>query len=420
MRRTAVLGCAAVLVAEVLFGQCGVERWPVKVATDSDASLVNATFLFSATLLNVRGYIAPRPLPQANRVVPIETTVYSVNATLTQFELAPDGDVRLAIIDEAGHTILASLPSPSCIAGSAFAQQITAARAAFDARFKATSVPQRVSLPIEISGIGFFNFLSGEAYAAPNGFELHPVLSVNFTPAIPATPPKPVWHRAVVGSAQRPGCIAPRLAINTSRTDVCAGESVTLTWQASDPAASVSIDGVGVGLLASGSTTVGATYAIAYSGRALNVCGAGAESAAVVNVHQGATATISSPASLQQGTSGTITATLGNSSSWSVRSAIGNALSPSSGSAGGTVAISYIASNSGTDTITLTANGSCGAVQRSAIVTVNSSVPVPQPPTPPPPSGSLRCCDGTLSPTCNNCASKQGCCSHHGGVCGCG
>jgi hypothetical protein len=32
---------------------------------------------------------------------------------------------------------------------------------------------------------------------------------------------------------------------------------------------------------------------------------------------------------------------------------------------------------------------------------------------------SIRCCDGTLSPSCMCGASRRGCCSHHGGVCGC-
>jgi hypothetical protein len=31
----------------------------------------------------------------------------------------------------------------------------------------------------------------------------------------------------------------------------------------------------------------------------------------------------------------------------------------------------------------------------------------------------LLCCDGTLSPTCSCGGSRRGCCSHHGGVCGC-
>jgi len=32
----------------------------------------------------------------------------------------------------------------------------------------------------------------------------------------------------------------------------------------------------------------------------------------------------------------------------------------------------------------------------------------------------LQCCDGTLSPSCMCAGSHRGCCSHHGGVCGCG
>jgi len=31
----------------------------------------------------------------------------------------------------------------------------------------------------------------------------------------------------------------------------------------------------------------------------------------------------------------------------------------------------------------------------------------------------LRCCDGSLSPSCSCSGSHRGCCSHHGGVCGC-
>jgi hypothetical protein len=34
-------------------------------------------------------------------------------------------------------------------------------------------------------------------------------------------------------------------------------------------------------------------------------------------------------------------------------------------------------------------------------------------------SASLQCCDGTLSPSCTCAGSRRGCCSHHGGVCGC-
>lgn len=50
------------------------------------------------------------------------------------------------------------------------------------------------------------------------------------------------------------------------------------------------------------------------------------------------------------------------------------------------------------------------------------TVVFPTSPPPPPPTmrcgGNARCCDGACSPSCA-CPGHQGCCSHHGGVCGC-
>lgn len=37
----------------------------------------------------------------------------------------------------------------------------------------------------------------------------------------------------------------------------------------------------------------------------------------------------------------------------------------------------------------------------------------------PDPQRPLLCCDGTPSPSCTCSGSRRGCCSHHGGVCGC-
>ncbi len=52
---------------------------------------------------------------------------------------------------------------------------------------------------------------------------------------------------------------------------------------------------------------------------------------------------------------------------------------------------------------------------------IASARPKPTPPTPAPAvvcGGNARCCDGACSPSCA-CPGHQGCCSHHGGVCGC-
>jgi hypothetical protein len=47
-----------------------------------------------------------------------------------------------------------------------------------------------VNQPVQITGVGFFDFIHGQTGVAPNGIELHPVLSISFgieTP--PAFPP---------------------------------------------------------------------------------------------------------------------------------------------------------------------------------------------------------------------------------------
>lgn len=199
------------------------------------------------------------------------------------------------------------------------------------------------------------------------------------------------------------------MLLTLSKSSVCPGESVTLSWQASDSRAVVSIVGVGSSLPASGSKTIETSSALVFSGHAANACGTGSEAVAEAKLQQGGTASMTgNPTSIQQGQTTTITVTVANVSSWSLSSALGNNLSPSSGT--GSRSVTYTGTRSGTDTITLSASSSCGSLVRSNSIAVSA---------PPPSSGTLRCCDGTFSPTCTSCANKQGCCSSHGGVCGC-
>src|SRR5437016_1650888 len=119
--RNTVLVILALLVASNSFGDCGVERWPVKTLTDPDVFRVN-TGVVPATIVTLRGFSAPRPLPQAARLSPVETTFYSVIATLTDFKRETDGDYHLVLSDEAGRTMIAEIPSPDCIgSGNSFA-----------------------------------------------------------------------------------------------------------------------------------------------------------------------------------------------------------------------------------------------------------------------------------------------------------
>jgi len=129
----------------------------VKVGTDLDASTVNLTS------------------PTATK------KLYVINATLKKYALMYDLDYHMVIADAAGHTMIAEIPSPSCVpAGSPFAAGIAHARAQFDAIFTATDTFQSVDVPVRITGVGFFDYLEGQSGQAPNGIELHPIIDITF------------------------------------------------------------------------------------------------------------------------------------------------------------------------------------------------------------------------------------------------
>ena len=164
-------------------GQCGVERWSVKTGTDPDAGKVNLNSSTNTTIASMRAIPAPSPIPSNNRVAPTETTVWVINATLTVFKLENDSDYHLVISDASGNTMITEIPSPSCVGStSPFLSAIQNARAKFDAQFTATTSFQTANIPVQIIGVGMFDFLHGQTGVAPNGIELHPVLDIIFNP----------------------------------------------------------------------------------------------------------------------------------------------------------------------------------------------------------------------------------------------
>src|SRR5215470_13300165 len=171
------------LTATPVLAQCGVERWSVKTGTDPDAGLVNLNSSTSTTVANMRAFTTPNPIPTNNRVSPAETTVWVINATLTLFKLESDSDYHLVIQDASGNTMITEIPSPTCVgSGSPFLADIQNARAKFDAQFTATTSFQTANIPVQITGVGMFDFLHGQTGVAPNGIELHPVLDITFNP----------------------------------------------------------------------------------------------------------------------------------------------------------------------------------------------------------------------------------------------
>src|SRR5947209_13868706 len=118
--RILFFAAAAAAIAAGANAQCGVERWPVKTTTDSDAQYVSRAAV-PATINQLRNLSAPRPLPQSNRIAPVEETVYSVTATLTAVKAEDDSDYELVLSDGEGRTIVAEIPSVECSGSGVFA-----------------------------------------------------------------------------------------------------------------------------------------------------------------------------------------------------------------------------------------------------------------------------------------------------------
>lgn len=162
-----------------LIGHCGVERWPVKAGTDADAGQVSLSPV-QTTIAQMVSLHAPSSPPNANRVAPTELTDFTINATLTGFKLEADNDYHL-VVSDGTRTMIAEIPNPGCVgSGSPFRPQISQARAKFDSHYVAAAGFQSVSVTVTVTGIGFFDRIHGQTGVAPNGIELHPVLSIDF------------------------------------------------------------------------------------------------------------------------------------------------------------------------------------------------------------------------------------------------
>jgi hypothetical protein len=268
----AVLSCSASFLPRALEA-CGVERWSVKTGTDADAGLINVSSTSPNTILTMRGWTAPNPIPPNNRVAPYETTVWVLNATLTQYKLETDQDYHLILSDASGNTMIAEIPDPACVgSGSPLAAGVSNARAEFDARFTATSSFQTANVPVRITGVGMFDFLHGQTGVAPNGIELHPVIDIVFNPtsnpdfALSASPASLSVPQGGSASA-------------TVSTTVAGGFNAAVALSASGQPAGVTVafSPVSIAAPGSGSSTMTVTVAAsaATGSSTLTVSGAG-------------------------------------------------------------------------------------------------------------------------------------------------
>jgi hypothetical protein len=169
-------------------------RWDVKTGADTDAARIDSALTTPTTIEALSAQQALAPTPPSTRVSPVETTIWALDATLVGYKLEQDGDYHLVLADANSNTMIAEIPDPAEVdPSSLFLSEITNARQAFDARFQqqtqalqalaqpgiAAPMIVQIAVPVHVTGIGFFDFIHGQTGVAPNGVELHPVLSIS-------------------------------------------------------------------------------------------------------------------------------------------------------------------------------------------------------------------------------------------------
>jgi hypothetical protein len=204
---------------------------------DLGAGIVDATVTELISMPRPPGFedmkgFAP-PEYDMKRAQPVETTIWQVEGRITVVKLEKDGDYHLVLQGAAGDTIVAEIPTPTTtfIGDSPWMQNISAVRKAVDDKLISPLKPQDFVLepggtslvpknslsgdyaapmanfrmpesfvtpaegapgpmpafktsvtptPARVTGIGFFDRWHGQTGVAPNVFELHSVLKIEW------------------------------------------------------------------------------------------------------------------------------------------------------------------------------------------------------------------------------------------------
>jgi hypothetical protein len=168
---------------------CGVERWHVKTMSDPYASQVNRNVQI-VTVDTLIHAAVPSGLSSSSdnvRFAPWELQAVRVRGTLVGWKTETDNDYHIVISDPAkpSETMIIEPPSSACSGActSGYGSLYQSARNAFVSCLG--SPPSSFTAPgktvvVDVTGVPMFDLLHGQTGVAPNGIEIHPVLSVAF------------------------------------------------------------------------------------------------------------------------------------------------------------------------------------------------------------------------------------------------
>lgn len=161
---------------------CGVNRWGVKTLTDSLASKVRMKPI-KTTIDSLRSIKPDRKI--GGKVPRFGTEFYTFKITcgIKEFSKEEDGDIHLILYDlkDTNKYFVAEIPDPNCpmVKGSKYVAKFQKCREEVE-KWK---LPKGKMAKGEyvLTGVFFFDRLHNVSGAAPNGGELHPLLTIKKT-----------------------------------------------------------------------------------------------------------------------------------------------------------------------------------------------------------------------------------------------
>ena len=176
-------------------GRCGIERWDEKTLSIVDPASAStlAAVRQPTTIPKLRALRIPGgQAPDGFRVsATAEVQQWRLaGAWLVAYKLELDSDVHLELesaID--GSTMIAEIPDPGCVSNPTARALVAAVRQRFAAEVgPAQSNYTTTRVQVTLAGPGFFDFVHGQRGVAPNGIEVHPVLSFHRWVAVRPSP----------------------------------------------------------------------------------------------------------------------------------------------------------------------------------------------------------------------------------------
>jgi hypothetical protein len=163
---------------------CGEWRWPVKTLSDPDAGKVHYGTILNRKVPALRKLTPPSNMSgDSPRFHGVERNVYRLHVALIEAKVEDDHDIHLVVAGPAAKakTMIVEFPSVKCDGAAQSHHRQAMARSRNHLLADCGTIPSTKFVKLKgtatITGVGLWDEKHGQTGVAPNGIELHPVLS---------------------------------------------------------------------------------------------------------------------------------------------------------------------------------------------------------------------------------------------------